>query len=129
MIIHSSVLINLWMQTRQRIEEDASAFFSKHRSVSSDTGNHLQTALFALTGTCTLVFALRCVKLVRELEAETLKVSIDFVPVVQINTMYIEVVITRAEDIAGGKRHSHGVVLQERLAEACMVCVTLGGMK
>ena len=102
------------------MDADASAFFSKHRSISSDTGYRLQSALFALTGTCTLVFALGSVKLVRELEADTLKVSIDFVPVVRMNTMYIEVVITRAEDIVGGKRHSHGVVLQERLAKACI---------
>ena len=108
------------MQTRQRIEEHASAFLSKHRSISSDTGYRLQTALFALTGTCTLVFALRCIELIGELDADALEVPIDFVPVVRINTMYIEVVIPRAENIVGGKRHSHGVVLQERLAEACI---------
>ena len=64
------------MQTRQRIEEDASAFFSKHRSISSDTGYRLQTALFALTSTCTLVFTLGSIKLVRESYAHTLMVVI-----------------------------------------------------
>ena len=68
------MLINLWVQTRQRIEEDASAFFSKHQSVSSDTGYRLQTALFALTGTCTLVFALRCIELTGELDADALAI-------------------------------------------------------
>ena len=108
------------MQTRQRIEEDASAFFSKHRSISSDTGYRLQTALFALTGTCTLVFTLCCVELIRELDADALEIPIDLVSIVRINAMYIEVVIPRSEDIAGGKRHRHGIVLQERLTEACI---------
>ena len=81
---------------------------------------YLQTALFALTGTCTLVLALRCIELIRELDADALEVAIDLVPVVRINTMYIEVIITRTEDVVGGKRHRHGIVLQERLAEACI---------
>ena len=70
------MLINVWMQMRSRIEEDASAFLSKYRSVSSDTGCHLQTALFALTGTCTLILALGCVELVGEGHAHTLVVVI-----------------------------------------------------
>ena len=37
---------------------------------------YLQTALFALTGTCTLVLALCCVELVRECHAHTLMVVI-----------------------------------------------------
>ena len=87
---------------------------------SLNDGISLQTALFTLTGTCTLVFALRCIELIGELDADALEVTIDLVPVVRINAMYIEVVITRAEDIAGGKRHRHGIVLQERLTEACI---------
>ena len=113
------MLINLWMQTRQRIEEDASAFFSKHRSISSDTGYRLQSALFALTGTCTLVLALRCIELVRELEADALEIPIDLVSIVRINAMYIEVVIPRSEDIAGGKRHRHGIVLSMEDVVSC----------
>ena len=81
---------------------------------------YLQTALFTLAGTCTLVLALCCIELIRELDADALEVPIDFVSVVRINTMYIEVIITRTEDVAGGKRHRHGIVFQERLAEACI---------
>ena len=87
---------------------------------SLNDGISLQTALFTLAGSCTLVFALCCVKLIRELDADALEVAIDLVPVVRINTMYIEVIITRTEDVVGGKRHSYGIVFQERLAEACI---------
>ena len=117
MITHSSVLINLWMQTRLRIEEDASAFFSKHRSISSDTGYRLQSALFALTGTCTLVLALGCVELIRELEADALKVSIDCFLHGRIDAMYMEIVIACAENVISGKCYGHGIVLQERFAD------------
>ena len=118
MITHSSVLINLWMQTRLRIEEDASAFLSKHRSISSDTGNHLQTALFALTGTCTLVLALRCIELIGELDADALEVPIDCFLHGRIDSIYMEIVIACAENVTGGKCYGHGIVLQERFTDA-----------
>jgi hypothetical protein len=105
------------MQTRQRIEEDASAFFSKHRSISSDTGYRLQTALFALTGSCTLVLALGCIELVRELEADALIVSIDCFLHGRIDAMYMEIVIACAENVTGGKCHGHGIILQERFTD------------
>ena len=106
------------MQTRQRIEEDASAFFSKHRSISSDTGYRLQTALFALTGTCTLVLTLCCVELVRELETYALKVTIDCFLHGRIDTIYMEIVIARTENVTAGKCYGHGIILQERFTDA-----------
>ena len=43
---------------------------------SLNDGINLQTALFTLTSTCTLVLALGCVELVRELDADALIVEI-----------------------------------------------------
>ena len=44
---------------------------------SLNDGISLQTALFALTCTCTLVLTLGCVELIRELDADALEVPID----------------------------------------------------
>ena len=113
MITHSSVLINLWMQTRQRIEEDASAFFSKYRSVSSDIGYRLQTALFALTGTCTLVLALRCVKLVRECYAHTLMVVIFRKGGRGADEIACHCIMLLMEDVIEGQGYTQCVIFQE----------------
>ena len=118
MITHSSVLINLWMQARQRIEEDASAFFSKHRSVSSDTGYRLQTALFALTGTCTLVLAFGSVKLIRECDSHTLVVIILRKGGGGSDAVCRHGIMLGMKDVVGGQGYTQRIVLQERLGEA-----------
>ena len=97
---------------------DASVFLSKHRSISSNAGCHLQTALFALTSTCTLVLALGSVELIGELDADALEVPIDCFLHGRIDAMYMEIVIACAENVTGGKCHGHGIVLQERFTDA-----------
>ena len=79
---------------------------------------YLQAVLFTLTCTCTLVLALCCVELIRELEADALEVPIDCFLHGRIDSIYMEIVIACAENVTGGKCYGHGIVLQERFADA-----------
>ena len=62
---------------------------------SLNDGISLQTALFTLTGSCTLVLALGCVELVGELDADALIVVVAFAFRIDVVTIYIEISITR----------------------------------
>ena len=63
----------LW-QTKWKIEANASAFPRNHRSIFPDTRFHLQTVLFTLACTCTLVLALGSIELVGEVETDALAI-------------------------------------------------------
>ena len=73
----------------------------------------LQTALFALTGTCTLVLALGSVKLVRECYAHTLVIEILRNGGGRADEIACHCIMLLMENIIKGQGYTQSVIFQE----------------
>ena len=79
---------------------------------------YLQTALFTLAGTRTLVLALGSVKLVRECYAHTLMVVIFRKGGRGADAVCRHGIVLGVEDVVGGQGYAQRIVLQERFGKA-----------
>ena len=77
---------------------------------SLNDGISLQTALFTLTGSCTLVLALGCVELVGELEADTLIVIVSGGFRIDTVTIHIEICIPRMKNVISRNGNGQSII-------------------